>query len=117
MSRNRRLLALRIVGWLCVAVIAYLSLIPHSMEARTDLPPGVEHAIAYCGTAGLMMLAYPAQAAWLIVGALCAYSGLMELLQNFSMDRQPGVDGVLWSSIGAILGGYVMALLRSRRHA
>src|SRR4051794_9152303 len=85
------------------------------METRTDLPPGVEHAIAYCGTAGLMVLAYPAQAAWLIVGALCAYSGLMELLQVLAPGRHPGLDGLLWSSTGAILGGFVIALLRLAR--
>jgi VanZ family protein len=107
-----RLLVLRCGAWFCVALIAYLSLIPRSMEVRTFLLPGLEHALAYGGTAGLMVLAYLAQPIWLIIGALCAYSGLMELLQTFSVGRHPGLDGALWSSAGAIIGGLSIALCR-----
>ena len=54
-------------AWLSVVAIAYLSLIPHTMEVRTVLPPGVEHAIAYAGCATLMTFAYPKKPEWLIV--------------------------------------------------
>src|SRR5215216_2664818 len=43
--------AARVSAWICVAAIAYLSLVPHSMEIRTPMPAGLEHAIAYAGTA------------------------------------------------------------------
>jgi hypothetical protein len=83
-----------------VALIAYLSLIPRSMEVRTSLLLGLEHVLAYSGTAGFMVLAYPGRPTWLIIGALCAYSGLMEFLQIFSgcddgdghQDRHGGGD-------------------------
>lgn len=114
MSSTRRLLAFRCSAWFCVLLIAYLSLIPQDLEMRTPAPPGLEHAIAYAGTAGLFVLAYPLQPIWLIMGSLSAYSGLMELLQSFSPGRHPGLDGVLWSSAGAIFGSLLIALLQSR---
>jgi VanZ family protein len=77
-------------------------------------PPGVEHAFAYGVTAGLLVLGYSVQPVWLIIGALSAYSGLMELLQTFSPGRHPGLDGMLWSSAGTIFGGLLVALLQSR---
>jgi hypothetical protein len=114
MSPDRRLLTFRCSAWFCVLLITYLSLIPQDMEMRTPAPPGLEHAIAYGGTAGLLVLAYPVQPVWLIIGSLSAYSGLMELLQSFSPGRHPGLEGMLWSSAGALLGSLLVALLRSR---
>jgi len=106
------LLAFRCAAWFCVALIAYLSLVPQDMEMRTPAPPGIEHAIAYGGTAMLMALAYPSLAAWAIFSPLAAYSGLMELLQNFSPGRHPGLDGLLWSSAGALIGSVAAAIGR-----
>jgi VanZ family protein len=110
---GRRLLALRCAAWFCVFLIAYLSLIPQDLEMRNPAPPGLEHAFAYGVTAGLLTVAYPVQSVWLIIGSLSAYSGLMEFLQAFSPGRHPGLDGMLWSSAGAIFGGLLVELLRS----
>src|SRR5215212_7584111 len=115
MSPKRRLLIFRCSAWFCVFLIAYLSIIPQDLEIRTPAPPGVEHAFAYGVTAGLLILAYPVQPIWLIIGLLSAYSGLMEFLQAFSPGRHPGLDGLLWSSAGAIFGGLLVELLRSGR--
>jgi hypothetical protein len=76
MSSKHRLLIFRCSAWFCVFLIAYLSLIPQDLGMRTPAPPGVEHAFAYGATAGLLVLAYPVQSVWLIIGALSAYSGL-----------------------------------------
>src|SRR4051812_46824711 len=56
MSPERRLFALRCAAWLSVLLTAYLSLVPKSIEMRTPAPPGVEHFVAYAGTAMLMVL-------------------------------------------------------------
>jgi VanZ family protein len=114
MSRKHRLLIFRCSAWFCVFLIAYLSLIPENLEMRTPAPPELEHAFAYGVTAGLLVLAYPVQPVWLIIGSLSAYSGLMEILQAFSLGRRPGLDGMLWSSAGAIFGGVLVGLLQSR---
>src|SRR5690348_12410931 len=100
-------IALRCAAWFCVALIAYLSLTP--VQVRTAAPAGIEHAVAYAGTALIMALAYASWRVWVICASLAAYSGLMELLQNFSPGRHPGLDGLLWSSSGAVLGGFVIA--------
>jgi VanZ family protein len=115
MSSKHRLLIFRCSAWFCVFLIAYLSLVPENLEMRTPAPPGLEHAFAYGITAGLMILAYPAQPVWRIIGSLSIYSGLMELLQTFSPGRHPGLAGMLWSSAGAIFGAVLIALLRFRR--
>ena len=107
-----RRLAFRCAAWGCVVLIAYLSLTP--VQVRTPAPAGLEHAVAYAGTALIMLLAYPSRPVWTVSTLLAAYSGLLELLQNFSPGRHPGIDGVLWSSAGAIAGGLIAAVLRSR---
>jgi VanZ family protein len=107
-------LALRRAAWFCVSLLTYLSLIPQDLEMRTPAPPGVEHAFAYGVTAALLILAYPVQPVWLIIGSLAAYSGLLELLQALSPGRNPGLDGMLWSSAGAISGGLFVTLFWSR---
>ena len=114
MSPKQHLLIFRCSAWFCVFLIAYLSLIPEDLEMRTPAPPGLEHAFAYGVTACLLILAYPLQPVWLIIGSLSAYSGLMEVLQTFSPGRHPGLDGMLWSSAGTIFGGLLVALLQSR---
>ena len=101
---------LRVLAWLCVALIALLSLIPPQMEVRTGLPGGIEHAIAYAGTAALLRLGYPLWPLWVIAGALFAYSGLLEALQTFVPGRHPGIDGALASGAGAVLGAALASL-------
>jgi hypothetical protein len=111
---KHRLFIFRCSAWFCVFLITYLSIIPKDLEMRTPAPPGVEHAFAYGVTAGLFVLAYPIWSGWLILGLLSTYSGLMELMQIFSPGRHPGLDGMLWSSAGAIFGTVSVILLRAR---
>jgi hypothetical protein len=60
----------RAVGWASVVAIVVVSLTPRPVrttirvpgDARPDtgLPGKIDHIIAYCGTAGLLGLGYPA---------------------------------------------------------
>jgi VanZ family protein len=103
----------RLAGWFCVVVLAYLSLVPHDMEVRTTLPPGVEHLISYAATAVVLTLGYPGRKVLRIAAALILYSSALELLQFFSPGRHPGLDGVVWSGLGALAGtALVSAALR-----
>jgi hypothetical protein len=67
------------------------------MEVRTPIPAGVEHALAYAGTAGLMTLGYSRRSLWLIAGALFAYRGSPEpcgaALARFSERTPPHIYG------------------------
>jgi VanZ family protein len=87
------------------------------MVVRTPLPPGIEHAVAYAGSAALLTLAYPARAAWTIAAWLLAYSGALELLQSLSPGRHPGLAGAVWSGAGAALGAVLVYLARATRPA
>jgi hypothetical protein len=107
------LTAARTSAWLCVAAIAYLSLVPHTMEFRTPLSGGMEHAIAYAGSAALLKLGYPRQALWLIASALFAYSGILEVFQAFVPGRHSEVVGALWSGGGALVGACAAAAILS----
>ena len=104
---------LRVFAWFCVALIAVLSLIPHEMEVRTGLHGLIEHMIAYAGTAGLFRLAYLSWAGWRIAVVLFMYAGCLEVLQTFVPGRHPGLDGVLASGAGAVIGA---ALVGFRMH-
>jgi hypothetical protein len=109
--------AARVGAWICVAAIAYLSLVPHSMEIRTTLPGGVEHAIAYAGTAALLKLGYSRQPLWVIASALFAYSGVLEVLQTFVDGRLSEVVGALWSGGGALVGAFAAEAILSLRRS
>jgi VanZ family protein len=124
-----RVWALIGASWICLAAIAYLSLVPRSMEVRTfdffevgrtpyakairDVLKALEHALAYCATAALLLKAYPARPAWLIIAILSTYSALLETLQTFSPGRHPGITGVIWSSLGAVAAGWATSRMRS----
>ena len=76
------------------------------MEIRTGFAPSLEHAVAYAGTGGALVLGYPRQRWWITALVLGAYSGVLEVLQAFSPGRHPGFDGAASSTLGAILGTY-----------
>jgi len=97
----------RLAAWLCLGVVAVLSLLPSAEMVRTSLGGHVEHAMAYAGLAALMRLGYPAPGIGRLVLALVAYAGLLECLQNFSPGRGPAVADWLASSIGILIGSGV----------
>ena len=81
------------------------------------MPGGVEHAIAYAGTAALLKLGYSRQALGVIASALFAYSGVLEVLQTFVGGRQAEVIGALWSGGGALVGAFAAKAILSLRRA
>ncbi len=89
---------LRAGAWFCVALIGFLSVIPHEVEVRTGLPGGIEHVIAYAGTAGLLRLAYPSWVGGRIVAALFVYAVCLEGVQSFVPGRNPSVT-VPWPGV------------------
>lgn len=98
------------IAWFCVALLAVLSLIPSNLEIRSGMPGGVEHAMAYFGTAIMLMLGYPRKA-WSITAGLVVYGGLLEMLQLLAPGRTPKVADAIASGAGAILGVIAGAVL------
>jgi hypothetical protein len=54
------LLLFRAAGWACVVAVVVVSLVPGDARPATGLPGQIDHMIAYCGTASLLGLGYPA---------------------------------------------------------
>jgi VanZ family protein len=108
---NRRILLY--CAWVCVPVLAYLSLVPDDFQTRTSAPGYVEHFVAYCGTAVLFALSYPQKRIPVAV-SLTAYCVLLESLQNLSPGRESRVFDACVSGSGAVFGVAVVALLAGR---
>ena len=112
--------SLRFLTWICVVLLAILSLMPlEEIEAvRTDLPGQIEHSIAYAGSTAVAMAGYglsrgPAR----IIGCFWLYAGILEYLQNFSPGRNPALVDFAASAFGALCGGVAVVLLWRYRSA
>ena len=107
---------LRIAAWICVVLLAVLSLVPGHAQIRTGAPGIVEHVVAYCATAALFTIGYrAANRAYIILGLVC-YAGMLEGAQSFVPDRSATIWDFGGSSLGVVLGcllGVVVARARS----
>jgi VanZ family protein len=105
--------SLRFLTWVCVVLLAVLSLTPgEEIEPlRTDLPGQVEHIIAYAGSGAIAMAGYGLnrRPAW-IIGWLWLYAAVLEYLQNFSPGRNPALADFAASAFGALCGGVAVVL-------
>ncbi|PWC35997.1 hypothetical protein [Azospirillum sp. TSO35-2] len=105
---------LRLAAWGCVLTIVILSLMPRADYPSTGMDGHMEHLMAYAGTGVFVGLAYlPRKPAWELFGWLALLAGMMELLQNLSPGRHPGVGDFAASSTGALVG-VAIALFASR---
>jgi VanZ family protein len=95
--------AVRLTGWVCVVVVAFLSLLPADHMVRTDLSGHVEHVTAYAGTAFFLQLGYPRRC-WRNIAMLVAYAAVLECLQVFSPGRHAAVEDWMASSTGVLIG-------------
>jgi VanZ family protein len=112
--------SLRALTWLCVVLLAILSLTPlEQIEAvRTDLPGQIEHIIAYAGSTAIAVAGYGLRrGAARIIGGFCLYAGVLEYLQNFSPGRNPALVDFAASAVGAVCGGMAVVLLWRGRSA
>jgi VanZ family protein len=89
----------------CLALIAFLSLIPGQWQERTALPGPVEHFIAYLGAAAIIGLGNRLRyrPTYLIIG-LSTLSAALEVLQHWSPGRDPQWVGFFASSAGGVVG-------------
>jgi VanZ family protein len=86
------------------------------MIERTELGGHAEHFLAYACTAAVVALA-STRGAPLIMSALIAYAGVLELLQRYSPGRTSSLGDFLFSAGGVLLGVGVIALSRRLRHS
>jgi VanZ family protein len=100
----------RVAAWVGCLAIVIVSLVPGSLRPHIHGFPGsLEHFLAYGAVGAAYGLAYCSKSTRLVSAfALCAGSGLLEVLQSFVPDRTPELVDMLASSAGAWLGlGFV----------
>jgi VanZ family protein len=103
--------ASRVMTWVCVLVIAVLSLLPADAMVRTGFDGRVEHFVAYAGTMLIAGVGYGMQRGSLLkMAALCIYAGALEILQNFSPGRHPSFLDFAASCSGVVAGGLLFML-------
>jgi VanZ family protein len=106
---------LRALTWVCVLVLAVLSLLPADMMVRTGLPGPVNHFIAYAGAAAIATAGYARSRGTVrILALLCVYGGVLEYLQHFSPGRDPSFTDFVVSVVGSLCGGIAAAILWPR---
>lgn len=100
-------------GWLCLALVVVLSLLPH--KPRSGIPNGqLEHVIAYVGTAALLGLRYRALRSRIAIGGLLvALAAVLEIAQGLLPGRHAQVIDFAASAGGAAIG-LALALMADR---
>ncbi len=105
----------RVGTWVCLAVLAVLSLLPGNEMVRTGVDGHIEHFVAYAGSAGIAILGYGGHRRQVAtIACFWLYAGLLEYLQNFSPGRHPAFEDFVASSLGALSGALAIMFLRSR---
>jgi hypothetical protein len=104
--RDERVKLLRLASWMCVVLLAVLSLVPGDMLVRTGAPGIAEHVIAYGATAALFTLAYPAVGRIQLMLWLVGYAAVLEIAQAYV----PGRHATLYDFTGGV-GGVVLGCL------
>jgi VanZ family protein len=105
----------RVLTWVCVVILAVLSLLPAQYMVRTGLPGALEHFVAYAGSAAIAVVGYGRRrSAACVIAGFPVYAGVLEYLQNFSPGRDATIADVAVSALGALCGGIAAGLLWRR---
>jgi hypothetical protein len=95
----------RAAGWACVVAIVVLSLVPGVARPDTGLPGQIDHTIAYCGTAGLLGLGYPAaKSRFGTIAMLVLLAAVLEVAQLWIPGRDSQFIDFGTSAAGTCLG-------------
>jgi len=105
---------LRPASWVCVVTLAVLSLAPGDAQIRTGAPGIAEHVMAYCGTAVLFTVGYPALGPAQIILGLAGYAGVLEIAQAFVPGRYATLCDLGGGVLGVILGCLIALFLRRK---
>ena len=102
---------LRWATWVCVIVLAILSLTPGDEMVRTGVPGVLEHFVAYAGAAFVATLGYRRRLRHVQIAALLiAYAGLLELAQLWVPGRHSQAVDFAFSAAGVMAGSAIVWL-------
>jgi hypothetical protein len=96
--------ALKVICWLCVGLLVWLSWIPADLEIRTGMAGQIEHALAYCGTGAILAFAYQEPRRWRIATGLVMLADILEIGQLWVPGRHSQPIDFAASSVGAVAG-------------
>ncbi len=108
-------LALRVAAFGCIGLLVVLSWLPGDAMVRTGVSGRIEHAVAYCGTAVVMGLAYRDRPRLGVQSVLLvALAAILEIGQLYVPGRSSTFLDFAASGTGAIVGGLLIARIRAR---
>lgn len=93
----------RALAWASIIAIAVITDGPVGLRPMTPLPPGVERFVALAVVGLLFALAYPARRL-IVLGALAAAIGALELGQFLAAGRHAGLHDAGAKVLGAVAG-------------
>lgn len=102
--------ACRIAGWLGVAAIVALSVVPGPERPHSGLPGRIEHVAAYALTAAALVFGYRAARTRLRLAALLVgLAGAMEVAQIWIPGRTAHILDAVAGWLGTVIGLFVAA--------
>ena len=102
----------------CFIALAALAWLPAQAMTRTTLGGHAEHLIAYLGTAIVMGVALKRSLPLgLQCGLLIGYASILEAGQIYSPGRHASFEDLAFSSLGVVLGGLLLWMVRARDRA
>src|SRR5262249_7041564 len=102
---STQVFVLRCLGWLSVATIALLSLVPGSERPHVLATGQLEHIVAYAGTATLLGAGYTAKGQLIRISVLLpVYAACLETLQIFIPGRNAQMIDAAAGTIGSWIG-------------
>jgi VanZ family protein len=101
---STQVFVLRCLGWISVATIAMLSLVPGSERPHVLATGQLEHFVAYAGTAALLAAGYTSKRQLIGISVLLlpVYAACLEILQIFV----PGRNAQIIDAAGGTLGSW-----------
>jgi VanZ family protein len=100
--------------WVCASAILVMSLAPSSVPLPTTGWDKANHALGFAVLGLLGQRAWPGRTP-VILTALLAYGGLIELLQSFTPDRSAEAIDLLADWVGLVLGAGLAFVLERLR--
>ena len=105
---STQVFVLRCLGWISVATIAILSLVPGSERPHVLATGQLEHFVAYAGTAALLATGYNAKRQLIGISVLLpVYAACLEILQTFV----PGRNAQMIDAAGGAIGSWIGIVL------
>lgn len=102
--------------WICASGILVMSLAPPSIPMPTTGWDKANHALGFAVLGLLGQWAWPGRTA-IVLTALLAYGGLIELLQSFTAVRNAEAVDLLADWVGLLVGAGLAFLLERLRPA